>query len=237
MKNNILIFVIISLIAGVTSYIALDSLLIAIITLTIFLIMSIFVFSPMISRYVIKVKKFHECYHFINNFVIALSIKKSISGSFETTVNSMPNEFIELCEGLENMTEKEKLNYFSSYFNFYVYQLFIQIVDLWEDQGGDILQMSKYLITEIRYNEEYITKTDSLSKHKYVEIGILWAFSLLVIIILRFALKDFYQSVKNQLLYMLAIVIVMAFILLTIFLLINKGTSLKLKGNNHEKNS
>lgn len=237
MKNNILIFVIISLIAGVTSYIALDNLLIAIITLTIFLIMSIFVFSPMISRYAIKVKKFHECYHFINNFVIALSIKKSISGSFETTVNSMPNEFIELCEGLENMAEKEKLNYFSSYFNFYVYQLFIQIVDLWEDQGGDILQMSKYLITEIRYNEEYITKTDSLSKHKYVEIGILWTFSLLVIIILRFALKDFYQSIKNQLLYMLAIVIVMAFILLTIFLLINKGTSLKLKGNNHEKNS
>lgn len=237
MGNKLFTFLVVSLIVGVITYIALDNIMIAAIVLATYVLASMFIFVPMLNKHSIKVKRYHECYHFINNFVIALSIKKSIGGSLETTVNSMPNEFIELYESLENMTDKEKLNYLSSYFYFYVYQLFLQIINLWEEQGGDILQMSKYLIGEVRNNEEYITKSDAMAAHKYVEISILWGFSLLIIVILRFSLKDFYQSIKGKALFVVSICLTMFFVLMTIYLLTSKGTNLKLKGNGNEKNA
>ena len=230
MSNRLFVFLFISLFAGIIAYIALDNVFIALGVLVIYLLVCLAILSPIMKRHGIKIRKFHECYHFINNFIISLSIKKSIPGSLETTVSSMPNEFIDLYNGLENMSEREKLNYLSTYFPFYVFNLFLQIVSIWEEEGGDILAMSKYLISEIRSNEEYINKAESMSSHKYVEIGVLWAFCMAIIVILRFTLKDFYSHIKTQMLYIISIVGVLLFVLLTVFLLVQKGTSLAIKG-------
>ena len=238
MNKNFITLLFISLIISVVSYIALENIIISGGILIVYIIFSLLIISPMLKKHAIKIRKFHECYHFINNYVISLSIKKSIAGALESTVNSMPTQFIDIYEGLENMGNIDKLNYLSSYFSFHAYQLFLQILAIWQEEGGDILQMSKYLINEIRCNEEYITKTESMSVHKYVEIGILWSFCLLIIIVLRFALKDFYMYIKGQLIYLISMVILFLFILFTIFLLIQKGTNLKIKGyKDNEKNA
>ena len=134
------------------------------------------------------------------------------------------------------MSENEKLDYLSSYFEFYDYALFLQVINIWQEQGGDIIAMSKYLIGNVRHNEEYISKSESITKRKYMEIGILWMISLAIVVILRFALTEFYDKVKGQLLYIIAMSMVFVFALFTIYMLVNKGTALKLKGNaNHEK--
>ena len=238
MNKNFITLLFISLLISVVSYIALENIIISGGILVVYIIFSLLIISPMLKKHAIKIRKFHECYHFINNYVISLSIKKSIAGALESTVNSMPTQFIDIYEGLENMGNIDKLNYLSSYFSFHAYQLFLQILAIWQEEGGDILQMSKYLINEIRCNEEYITKTESMSVHKYVEIGILWSFCLLIIIVLRFALKDFYMYIKGQLIYLISMVILFLFILFTIFLLVQKGTDLKIKGyKDNEKNA
>ena len=238
MNKNFITLLFISLLISVVSYIALENIIISGGILIVYIIFSLLIISPMLKKHAIKIRKFHECYHFINNYVISLSIKKSIAGALESTVNSMPTQFIDIYEGLENMGNIDKLNYLSSYFSFHAYQLFLQILAIWQEEGGDILQMSKYLINEIRCNEEYITKTESMSVHKYVEIGILWSFCLLIIIVLRFALKDFYMYIKGQLIYLISMVILFLFILFAIFLLVQKGTDLKIKGyKDNEKNT
>ena len=238
MNKNFITLLFISLLISVVSYIALENIIISGGILIVYIIFSLLIISPMLKKHAIKIRKFHECYHFINNYVISLSIKKSIAGALESTVNSMPTQFIDIYEGLENMGNIDKLNYLSSYFSFHAYQLFLQILAIWQEEGGDILQMSKYLINEIRCNEEYITKTESMSVHKYVEIGILWSFCLLIIIVLRFALKDFYMYIKGQFIYLISMVILFLFILFTIFLLVQKGTDLKIKGyKDNEKNA
>lgn len=236
-NRRLVIFLIISFLAGAITYLSLDNLYLALGVMVVYIIAGITLFAPSLDKYDIKVRKFHECYHFINNFVIALSIKKSIKGAIESAANSMPPDFIELFEGLENMNDDDKLQYFSSYFPFYVYRLFLQIIFLWEEDGGDILQMSKYLISEVRSIEEYITKADNLSRHKYVEIAILWGFCAVIVIVLRFALKDFYSLIKEQILFNVAIVLLMLFILASIYLLIKRGTYLSIKGGDeNEKN-
>lgn len=230
MNNKYILFVIIAIVAGAITYIALDNIFVSIGVVAIYLITGILLFVPMIKKHSSVVRRFHECYHFINNFIIALSIKKSIKGSLESTVASMPTGFIDIYEGLENMSDEDRLHYLSSYFPFYVYRLFLQIITIWEEEGGDILQMSKYLITETRNNEEYISKADTMANHKYVEIGVLWGFCAAIVIVLRFALKEFYTYIKGQLIFIISIAVLMVFILFSIYLLIQKGTNLKIKG-------
>lgn len=238
MNSRIFIFAFISIFAGVTTYIATENIFISIGVLAVYLAVSVFLLIPKIKKYEIEKARFHECYHFINNFVISLSIKKSLSGALETTVGSMPGEFVEMINGVENMSENEKLEYLSSYFVFHDYHLFLQIVMLWLEQGGDIIAMSKYLSNEIRSNEEYLNKVDSISKRKYFEIGVLWVITLAIVIFLRFSLKDFYDKIKGQLIYLVSMSLVILFALFTIFLLICRGTSLNLKGEHiNEKNA
>ncbi len=228
--NKYVIFVLLSVIAGAITYLALDNIFIALGVLAAYVLVSVLLFVPTLKKHEMKVKKYHECYHFINNFIIALSIKKSIKGSLESTVASMPNEFIDIYEGLENMSDDDKLHYLTSYFQFYVYLLFLQIVSVWEEEGGDILQMSKYLITETRNNEEYISKADIMSRHKYVEITVLWAFCAAIIVVLRFALKDFFVYIKEQIVFIASIIGLMLFVLFSMYLLIQRGTHLSIKG-------
>ena len=236
MNNRLSILFIISLVVGVICYMAIENIFIAISIFVVYVLVSVLVVEPKLKKYEFTKTRYHECYHFINNFIISLSIKKTISGALETTVGSMNTEFVDLYNGLGNMSENEKLNYLTTYFEFYDYSLFLQVIFIWQESGGDIIAMSKYLIGNIRHNEEYISQSDTIAKRKYVEIGILWTISLAIIVILRFALSDFYTKVKGQLLFMISISMVFAFALLTIYLLVQKGTSLNLKGNaNHEK--
>ena len=236
MNNKIYIFIFISLFVGIVAFVSLENIFIAVGVFLIYLLVSFFLLLPRLKKYELMKSRYHECYHFINNFIITLSIKKSISGALETTVGSMNTEFIDLFNSLENMSESEKLNYLSSYFEFYDYSLFLQVINIWQEEGGDIIAMSKYLIGNIRYGEEYISKIDTIAKRKYVEIGILWVISLAVVVVLRFALNDFYDRVKGQIIFIASLCMVFAFALLTIYLLVVRGTSLNLKGNaNHEK--
>ena len=231
-KSHLLIFLFISIVISVSVFIALENFFVLLGILLLYMAVSLLVLMPMLKKYEIKLTRFHECYHFINNFIISLSIKKSISGALETTVNSMPPEFVDQYNSLENMSDDEKLNYLSTYFTFNVYQLFLQILTVWQDEGGDIIVMSKYLTTEIRNNEEYLSKCETLTKRKYVEIGVLWMLCLAILIFLRFALKDFYSKIKGQLVFIISISLLAVFILFSIYLLIKKATTVAIKGDN-----
>ncbi len=230
MSSKFILFVLLSLVCGVISYISLSNIFVSLGVVAVYLLVSIMFINPLIKQFEIKSKRYHENYHFINNFIIALSIKKSIKGALESTLGSMPSEFNEMVEGIENMNDHEKINYLSTYFTFYSYRLFLQIIDFWEEEGGDILEMSKFLLDDIRNEEEYISKSSTLFTRKVGEFITMWGICLLIVVVLRFSLKDFYTSIQGQPLFMIAICVLFAFLLFTIYLLIYKGTSLKIKG-------
>ena len=232
-----IIFMFISMVMGVSYYIATSNIIVASSILLLFMVLSLFVFIPKLNKFNAMSTRFNECYHFINNFIISLSIKKVVGAAFENTVLTMGDDFINLMNKLENSTSREKLEYLSSnYFPFYIYRLFIQIVDLYEEEGGDILEMSKYLLQEARHNEEYLLSITSTSKHKYLEISLLWGITLFILVLLRFTLTDFFVSIKNQLFYIVGIAAIFLFIALSIFVLISRSTETRLKGyKEHEK--
>ncbi|MCQ2802926.1 MAG: hypothetical protein MJ225_04605 [Bacilli bacterium] len=234
MNSTSFIFIIVSLVVSAVMYIALDNLIIAAMILACYLVVSFMVFIPMIKNRKKQIERYHLCYHFINNFIISLSIKKSIGGAFESTSVSMGSEFQDTVIRIEEMSDAEKLKYLQTYFPFHSYLLFYQIITLWQEQGGDILKMSQYLLAQTRQEEEYITSVSSLGKRKYIETGTLWIFSLAILAMLRFTLTGFYDKIKTVPIFVISTTLLAGFVLFSIYILIKKATNINIKG--HDKN-
>lgn len=181
-----------------------------------------------------KVKRFHECYFFINNFIVGLSIKGSVTAALENLKGTISDDFQEEMESCEDMSAEEQLTYLQKYFPFHIYQLFMDIFLLWSEQGGDIIQMSTHLINQLRENEEFIVFAESNNRSHLVEFIILWAFSVAIVVALRFALSIFFESVSKQMLFQVGVFIVFLFIIASIEVMSRRMVNVEIKGANYE---
>ena len=182
------------------------------------------------KNYQLSTSRFKSCYNFINSFIISLSIKSTIPGAFESTLLTIDDEIKEEIEGISHMNDLEKLNYLKSYYHFHIYELFLNVITLYEDRGGNILDMSQHLISETQNQNEYIIKCESLSLRKWVEFTILWFLSLAILVILRFALNQFFDLIAKQLLFKVSIGVIFLLVLASIEVLARKSFSIDVKG-------
>ena len=237
MNKYVVLFSVLSLVIAVIFYIGSDNIFLGLGSLITFIIFAFFFYIPKLKRYHKVVERFHECYHFINNFIISLSIKKALKPAYENTILSMDENFRNMLNELKNMNEEEILRYINgTYFPFHIYHLFVEIIGIYLEEGGDILEMSKYLLQECRLNEEYLNVTTSYSQKKYFEFGTLWAISLAVLVLLRFTLTQFYGYIKEQLFFIIGLGALVLFLAFSVYLLIARGTKVDLKGySEHEK--
>ena len=223
-KKYILLFLLISLTMGVITYIVLDNLYIALGVFAFYAIFTVFLIYPMFKKYDQQIRRYKECYQFENNFLIALSVKQSISQALESTVNSMPEDFVEQYNSLGNMSDKEKLEYLSTYFSFVDYQMFLEVVNFWEEKGGDVLLLSKYLTSTLKNNEECMDKFDKLNRKKYYETAVLWVLCFMILVFVKYCLKDFYSQIKGRVSFVVSFAVLCLFALLSVFLLVWRGT-------------
>lgn len=236
MSKLYLLFASISIIFGVTCYFGSNNiycaLIVGLISLLYFMVFAI----PRVKKFLFKESRFHLCYSFINTFVIALSVKGTIGSAYESATMMMDDDFQKIIKGINHLNTEDSLKYLQKVFPFDVYSLFLNIVNLYTNQGGDILKMSAYLIEETRGIEEYITGSKSLCKKNVVEFSILWLLSLVILIVLRFTLSNFYMKMTKNILYVAAIGFLFFFVIISIEIFIRRSTSLNIKGwNNHEK--
>ena len=187
-----------------------------------------------LSKYVDLSHRFHSCYTFINSFIVSLSIKGSLIAAFDYVKLSMDKEYNSLIDGLANLKE-ERLDYLKKYFPFDIYYLFLSIINIYQEQGGDILALSTYLISESRQHEDYLLSLESIFKRKVVEFASLWIFTLVILIILRFSLNQFYPLISVLLFFQISIAALFLVILLSIHLMINKYVYNELRGFENAK--
>lgn len=177
-----------------------------------------------------KIGKFHECYHFINNFLIALSIKGHISGALASALESQNEKTNELINSLDTADPMEKIRYLKDIYKFDVYSIFLDLINLYCDEGGEIIQMSHYLLNQIRENEEYIVNVERMNKTTLVEFAILWTFSLAIFVVLRFSLNDFFDYIVKVSFYQISVVCILIFTIVSIHIAVKKITNIQLKG-------
>lgn len=230
MNAFILVSVIVSIFVGVTTYIASNNIIISVIALALF-ILYFFIFGrKMFTKYQKKVYRFNQCYHFINAFIISLSIKKSISAAYESAIITIDQKDMKELETIDSFDVKDWLNHLNKYFRFHIFSLFIDLININEEQGGNILEQSKYLLEELRNNEQYISQSSSMNKRKIGEFAILWALTYMIMIFMRFALSTFFTNISKQLFFALGILLIDSFCLFAIHLALAKAFSIKIRG-------
>ena len=236
MNSVLTIAIVISIILGVTSFVASNNYFVGIGILVISVLYFVFLARPMMKKYEIKINRFNECYTFINNYIVSLSIKASNTGAFETAIQGMSDDFFKNIENIETFSQADKLDHIHKYFRFHIFSLFIDLVNIYENEGGDILEMSHYLLEEARQVEEYISTSKMIAKKKIVEFAILWLLTIGIMVFLRFALSQFFLTIAKQIFYPIGIALISLFCLLSIHLAITKMCQLHLRGwNDAEK--
>ena len=220
---------------GLISYVSTNSIIVGLIILTLTILYFVFVLKKRFDSYESKLSLFYECYHFINNFIVSLSIKGSILSSIENATLGASEDFKDEMEGIEKLNENEKLIYLKKYFQFSSYQLFVDVVLMWCEEGGNILKMSNFLLNNLRIEEEYLSYSEQENKKKLVEFGVLWAFSLAILVALRFALAQFFDLISKTFLYPIGVCFLFFFLLLSIEFLTRRMTKVEIKGWENER--
>ena len=231
MKIYNLLGLIISIVLGFISYFATSNVYIGGgVLVACVLFYFLFVYNSM-RKYIDKSRRIHECYLFTNNFLITLSIKESLNASFDATKTSISDDFCAYLESIRDLNPQEKLDYLRRYFPFHIFSLFVDIINLWVDEGGRILDMSSHITNELRELEEYLVFSRSVNKRKSFEIATLWAFSLVIIVVLKFVLSDYYSSMLQHPVFMISIGLFVFVILFSVYLLVQRVTKIEVRGN------
>ncbi len=232
MSSEIIIEIVVSLLIGILSYTASNNIIVGIACLAVSIIDFLIIANRMIRKYSLKVNRFHECYHFINSFIVSLSIKKVTLSAYESAIATMPDDFLEKFDNLSGLSLKEKLDQLSKYFSFHAYSLFNDLVDMYEEQGGDILEMSHHLINDIRQTEDYLSTCSSIHKRSLTQFCILWMLTLGIMAFLRFALSSFFYMMAKQIYYPIGIGAIVLFCLVSIHVALTRMTNVEIRGWN-----
>lgn len=193
----------------------------------------LFIYKKLINHLSV-LKKVHECYLFSNNFLVTLSIKQTLNASFEAVRTSVSDEFFEYLQSIDELNPQEKLLYLNKYFPFHSFQIFVEVILLWIEEGGDILQMSSHVINAIREMQEYASYCQSIDKRKGFEIATLWFFSLIIVVVLKFSLTGSYAEMLKQPIFIASVIGLVLLVLFSVYLFILKVTTLDIRRYENE---
>ena len=228
--NFLLIGVIVSFAFAGLIFIASENVISTISIFMITLLFFVLLIKRQIDKYQEKTRRYHQCYQFINSYLISLSIKGSLSAARESSYGTADKVTRKVIDSIKDLDEEEKLSYLCKYFKFDLYHLFVDTIKVWSEQGGDILTMSQYLINQVRLKEEYLLFCESVHRFKLIEFFVLWGITLTILTSLRFALSQFYTRIIHAMFFQIAVVVLFLFVLLSIYLMVMRITNVTLEG-------
>lgn len=228
--NILIVGIVVSIASAGICFIATQNIFSTALICLAFLVFFIAVARRQIDKTQQKIHRYHECFQFINTYIISLNVKGSLNAALQSAYEVSDSDTKEIIDSIKELTEEEKLAYLNKYFKFDLYHLFVDTVFLWHEQGGDILKMSRYLVEQVRLKEEYLITCQTISKTKTTEFVVLWAIALAILAALRFALSQFFSYISKTIFYQVAVVATLLFLLFSIYLLLLRVNKLNLEG-------
>ena len=228
--NFIALGIIVSFVFAGVTFIASQNIFSSLIILVVYTAFFVLIARRQINKNEQKIHRYHQCFQFINSYLISLNVKGSLNAAMESSYETADEGTKEIIDSIKELSEQEKLSYLTKYFKFDLYHLFVDTVSLWSEQGGDILKMSHHLVDQVRLKEEYLLTCESLNKSKTVEFIVLWAIALVILAALRFALSQFFDRISKTIVYQVAVIVVILFALFSIYILILRITNVNLEG-------
>jgi len=196
---KVIICIAISLYFGFIAGIITNSIMLGSLVGIIFLIVFLTVILRMVQSFQKRARKHHETYRFINSFIVSLSVTESLDQAFEDASLETSGEERTLLENLVNLTCDERLEYLKSYFKSDLYNVFVSIVSLYVEQGGDILSLASNLLNEAALEENKQLQKESIARKALVQHSTLWLLSTAILGFLRYGLASFYRELSGSL--------------------------------------
>ena len=233
--SYLLVGVVVSLVLTGVSYLASQNLFSALFIFVITIAFFVLIVRRQMNKNQLKIHRYHQCFHFINNFIISLNVKGSLNAAMESGYETADENTKEIIDSIKELSEEEKLMYLCKFFRFDLYRLFVDTISLWNEEGGNIIEMSQYLINQVRLKEQYILTCETIHKQKATEFIVLWAVSLSILAALRFALSTFFERIRHTVIYQIAVVVIVLFVLFSTYILTQRICRLDLEGWNSEE--
>lgn len=197
------IFSVISLIYGVIAYLLLNNIILGVIVFVVFEAILLVIVRPMVAEYLVKTRRRHECYQFVYSFIVSLSSLNSVEGAYQSAVEGTTGEEKELFDSIDQYQAREKVEYLANYFHQDYYKMFLSIFHIYEEQGGDVLDLAGPLLVEVAEVEKVENQKDKVKMNNLIQFLTLWALSALILLSIRFGLSMFYEELSNSILYIL----------------------------------
>ncbi len=205
MKNRLLIYFAISLAFGGICYLLTSNFIYAGLIFAIGIAIFVLIIERLIKKYFSKMKRNREAYRFINSFIISLSASRSLEISFENALVGLDEEEKKILDSLNEKGFEERLEYLNTYFKSDIYKVFVSTIRLYQEEGGEILDVAGPLLRECTSLEEERIAREKNANAALIQFSSLWLMSLLVMGVLRFGLSAFYDSLVGNMAFVLLI--------------------------------
>ncbi len=191
-KDNLqIICLIISMFFLILSYWLLNNLMLSLINGLFFFYV---IYKNIILSYkkvINKIQTYEEFRNFSNQLILQLSVTPSIKDAFEQISTMDSKQYYSILID-DSLMLNEKLESLENYFPIPLFLILKQILLLYVEQGGDILEMSQQLLNKCDIELANMQEVFSLNKHKWSESIVMWGLAILGFIYLRSALVTYY---------------------------------------------
>lgn len=224
MKTSYAYAIFASLLLGGLGYLCSDKWPIGVGVGAVSLLCCLFLYRPMLSRFGSRSRLRHECYLFLHRYLITLSVTHSLEKAYASASEGFGSEFKTHNGAMEVMNAKEKTDYLAGYFHSDTYKMFLSLLQLYLDRGGDVLKLSGELMSEASHEEETAQSYEKEAKRKLVSYLFLWLVSIAILTFLRFGLSSFFLSLSSSYVYLGSIAVFFAFFLFSVYLFLRHYT-------------
>ena len=229
MKKISIIFGILGFFLGFLCFLSTNSIIFSVIVLLIFALDYLFLMRKRFTHYFDLIQRIHSSYHFINSFVISLSVKDSLEEAYKNGIRINNPRLLAETEELQDLSVVERVKSLRDYFQLSIYKMFLNVLDLYQDQGGNILNMADNLLRECTRTEKTLTETLSISYKHLTEFVILWLMSFGILLFMKFSIKDFYSSMLSNPIIVPLIFLFFVICIVSTNLFVNAFTDLTIK--------
>lgn len=198
MKKIDLVFMFLGIFLGILCYISTKNLIFSIIILVIFVADYFILMRKKFIHYFGLIERVHTSYHFINSFIISLSVKDSLEDAYQNGIRINNARLNAETKELNEMAVLDRVRYLCGFFNLSIYKVFLNVLDLYQDQGGNILNMADNLLRECTRTEKTLSDTLSIGYKHLTEFLILWLMSFAILLFMRFSIEEFYMMMLKS---------------------------------------
>lgn len=201
MNVFLIVALILGVIAGGGAYFASSNLYIGIGVLVGFFLVIWLLGGPIYGRFLAFQRKRHECFRFVNSFVVTLSVSKSLDLAYASAIEGLGREIESLNSSIADLSTLEKIEYLDSYFEMPIYRMFVSTLNIYLNEGGDIISLAAELLTELTRLEESENDILSQNRKNLLQFCLLWGISLGVVIFIRVGLQSFFELLVTSPMY------------------------------------